>query len=111
MLRFVGGDPAATFWAVSGAAAGLGTVWMMVSAIRASQPALFVKLGTALTAVTLVSMIVSRDQVRNGMLRMAQFQPATWIEPQWGVITLFVVLLVAAFATTAWMARLVLMPR
>lgn len=108
MLRFVGGDPAATFWAFAGATAGLAAVWMMVSAIRASQPALFVKWGTGLTAFTLVAMLVSRDQVRDGMLRMAQFQPATWIEPQWGVIAIFVVLLVAAFATTAWMAKLVL---
>ena len=108
MLRFVGGDPAATFFALTGATAGLAAVWMMVSAIRASQPALFVKWGTGLTALTLVAMIVSRDQVRDGMLQMAQFQPATWIEPQWGVIALFVVLLVAAFATTAWMAKLVL---
>jgi hypothetical protein len=84
---------------------------MMLSAIRAPHPARFVKWGTILTAITLVSMIVSRDNVRAGMLRMAQFEPTTWIEPQWVVIAIFGMLLVAAFATTAWMARLVLLRR
>ena len=111
MLRFVGGNTAATIWAIGGTAAGLAAVWMMLSAIRAPHPARFVKWGTMLTAITLVAMIVSRDQVRDGMLRMAQFEPTTWIEPQWGVIAIFGVLLVGAFATTAWMARLLLLPR
>jgi hypothetical protein len=111
MLRFVGGSTAATLWAIGGTAAGLGAVWMMIAAIRAHEPARFVKWGTVLTAVTLIAMVVSRDQVREGMLRLAQFEATTWIEPQWGVIALFGALLVAAIATTAWMARLVLAPK
>ena len=81
---------------------------MMIAAIRASEPARFVKWATMLTAITLVAMIVSRDHVRAGMLRLARFEPTTWIEPQWGVIAIFGVLLMAAFATTAWIARVVL---
>lgn len=108
MLRFVGGNTVATVWAVGGTAAGLAAVWMMIGAIRASGPARLVRWGTVFTGVTLVAMIVSRDQVRQGMLRMAQFESTAWIEPQWGVIALFGVLLVAALATTAWMAKLVL---
>ena len=33
---------------------------------------------------------------------------AAWVEPQWGPIAIFAVLLVAALATIAWMARLLL---
>lgn len=59
--------------------------------------------GSVATLLTIAAMLLTRDEVRRGMLRVAGFQPATRIEPQWDVIVIFAVLLVAALATTAWM--------
>ena len=53
--------------------------------------------------VTLVAMILNRDQVRAGALEAAGFEPNTWIAPQWGPILIFFVLLVAALGAVAWM--------
>ena len=49
--------------------------------------------------------VLLRDQVRQGALEAAGFQVQAWVEPQWGPIVIFAVLLVAAIAIIAWMVR------
>ncbi len=111
MLRFAGKNVIATGSLTLGALFGLGALIMMTLSINAKQPERLVK-GSAWTlALTLVAMLFSRDQVREGMLEIAGFQLPTWIEPQWGVIAIFAILLVAGLATTVWMAFIVLKPR
>ncbi len=61
------------------------------------------KTAAALLVASIVAMVVARDQVREGMLGIAGFTSTPRIEPQWDVIAIFAVLLVAALATTAWM--------
>jgi hypothetical protein len=111
MLRFAGKNVVATASLTVGALLGLGALIMMTLSINAKQPEKLVKGSAWSLALTLVAMIFSRDQVRQGMLEMAGFELPTWIEPQWGVIGIFAVLLVAALATTIWMAYIVLRPR
>ena len=53
--------------------------------------------------LVLVAMIFTRDQVRESSFALAGLGDAPWIEPQWGPIAIFAVLLVAALATIAWM--------
>lgn len=65
-----------------------------------------VKTAAALLIASVVTMLVARDQVRAGMLGIAGFTSAPRIEPQWDVIAIFVALLVAALATTAWMVAI-----
>jgi len=54
---------------------------------------------------TLVVMVLLRDQVRQLTLRAAGFEHPAWVEPQWGPMGLFALLLLAAMATIAWMVR------
>jgi hypothetical protein len=54
-------------------------------------------------AVTLVAMVLLRDQVRTAALAEAGFTPTPWVEPQWGAIAVFLVLLLAAVGTIVWM--------
>jgi len=111
MLRFAGKSVIATSSLTLGALFGLGALIMMTLSINAKEPEKLVKGSAWSLVLTLVAMIFSRDQVRQGMLELAGFQLPTWIEPQWGVIGIFAVLLVAALATTIWMAVIVLRPR
>lgn len=107
--RFLFG--AAAVWLTLGAVAGFVALLLMVLAAREPEPRRFVHGSVAATALTLVAMILSRDEVRRGILTKLAYQPTVWIEPQWGVITIFLVLLIAAAATTIWMATLLLKPR
>lgn len=58
--------------------------------------------GLALLA-TLVTMLFARDDLRRAMLDVAGFRVVTHIAPQWDVMALFAVLLVAALAISASM--------
>lgn len=109
LLRFMSG--AAAIWLTLGAVGGFVALLLMVLAAREPEPRRFVHGSVAATGLTLIAMILSRDEVRRGVLTKLAYQPAVWIEPQWGVISIFVVLLVAAAATTIWMATLLLKPR
>jgi hypothetical protein len=59
--------------------------------------------GSMLAGLAL--MLVTRDAVRSASLSVAGFRPVAWTEPQWGPITIFLVLLAAAAATVWWMVR------
>jgi hypothetical protein len=53
----------------------------------------------------IVLMLLTRDTVRTASLAQAGFQSVNWVEPQWGPILIFVVLLVVAVGTVVWMVR------
>ena len=93
-------------WLIGGIVLGfaaLGTTPFALGAKNPRRPLLFAAVALA---ATLIAMILTRDEVRRGMLQIAQFRMSAWIEAQWTVIAVFGVLLVAALATTAWMASL-----
>lgn len=98
LLRFVGGNTLATIWLAAGAVAGFAA--MVLLFLRRTG------LAAVSLAVSLATMILARDDVRRAMMARTGFTPTAWIEPQWGVIAIFAVLLVAALATTIWMALL-----
>jgi hypothetical protein len=60
---------------------------------------------------SMVAMILVRDEVRRATLEPSGFALTSWTEPQWGVIAIFGVLLVAAFATVIWMGMVLLRPK
>ncbi len=111
MFRFAGRNPVATWSLTLGVLFGVSALAMMIGAMNASDPGRLVKGSTWSLALTLVAMVVARDQVRQGMLGIAAYEIPAWIEPQWAVIAIFGVLLVAALGLTAWMARLLLRTR
>jgi hypothetical protein len=68
---------------------------------RPEKPA---TVGAVLLALLLLAMILNRDQVRRAALEAMGFEPVAWVAPQWGVISIFAVCLVAALGIVAWMA-------
>lgn len=103
MTRFMGGSGHATALLALGVLLGLASLVILTLAINAVSPAKLVRVGVLHVVATVVVMILMRDAVRAGYLERAGFVPASRIEPQWGVIALFAVLLVAALGAIAWM--------
>jgi hypothetical protein len=104
MSRFMGQSPFATLALALGILLGLGAMIMMFMAINAPDPASLVRGSLGALVLTLVFMVLVRDEVRRAALERVAFETVPWIEPQWGNIGIFAVLLVAAVGTLVWMA-------
>lgn len=103
MMRFMGGSGVATALLALGVLLGLAALLVMTLAVNAREPSRLVTIGSLAVVVTLAVMVLQRDQVRAGFLERVAFEPTPWVDPQWGVIGLFLVLLVAALGTVGWM--------
>jgi hypothetical protein len=105
LIRLVGGDVPAMSLLALGILLGIAAAGLALLALGAKNAvrATWAQLG--LLAATLVVMVLLRDQVRQISLREAGFEPAVPVAAQWGPFAAFAVLLVAAVATIAWMAR------
>ena len=97
LLQFMGGDPLATAVLGIGFLSGLGAI---ATALGGKfRPTL------AMALITLVAMVITRDQLRGMYLRGSFDADALTIHPQYGVLTLFLIILVAGVASVVWMIR------
>lgn len=95
ILQFMGRDPVATVILALGFLSGIGAI---VSALRGKLRPTIMQI-----AVTMITMVVTRDQLRTMYLH-GQFSTANLsLAPQYGVLALFVIILVAGAAAIAWM--------
>ena len=108
VMRFMGQNPLATTWLALGILLGFAALVLMLMTLGRREPRRLVKHSAWLTLGAVVMMLLARDEVRRGMLELAQFRMTVWIEPQWDVIAIFAVLLVGAVAVTVWMGSLLL---
>lgn len=106
LLRFMGESAVGTIALAAGIFAGFLALALMFGAVTSSDPRKLVRWSIAPMVVTLVAMVVARDDLRRAMLSATDFSITTWVEPQWGIIAAFAVLLIAALATTVWMATM-----
>jgi hypothetical protein len=106
ILRFAGKSVVALVSLSVGSLLGVAACVAMVMAMNAPAPRRYVGVGLWTLLGCLFLMVVARDEVRKGMLGIAAFEPTAWVAPQWGVIAIFLVLLVAGIATTVWMVSL-----
>jgi hypothetical protein len=112
MLQLMGRDLFATAVFGSGIVMGLIAMGLVGMTALSTRPVGVAAAGAGATLLTIVLMILNRDQVRQAALDGAGFAPAQWIAPQWGPIAIFAVLLVAAIAVVIWMvAKLATAPR
>lgn len=81
---------------------GLSTLGCGVLALHSERPLLLIKATVVTLVLTLLSMIVMRDQIRQAVLA-TDYIPASWVVPQWTLILLFFCLLVGAGLTIVWM--------
>ncbi len=97
MLQFMGGDPWATAFFGIGFLSGLGAI---ATAFGGKfRPTLI------MTIITMVAMVITRDQLR-AMYLSGSFDPSSLtVNPQYGVLVLFLVILVLGLASVVWMLR------
>jgi hypothetical protein len=103
LSRFMGGSTAAVALLLLGIVLAVAAFAVALLGIQAADPAPWVGGAAGLTVLTVVFMALIRDQVRAGSLDAIGWAERSWVQPQWGVIGLFLVLLVIALASVAWM--------
>jgi hypothetical protein len=103
LMRFMGQDLVGTIALSLGFMMAVGALVMMLLATQRDEPAGLMKGSVWSLLLTLVAMVLVRDQVRQGALEAAGFEVQAWVVPQWGPILIFAVLLVTAIALVAWM--------
>jgi hypothetical protein len=105
MLLFMGGSPVASGVLMLGIVLGIGALVLMEGTRKDKAPMKRLFAGSSLLALTLVLMILARDQIRRGALAAAGYEIPAWVEPRWGQLTVFLLLLVGAAVTIIWMVR------
>jgi len=103
VLRFMGRSLEAALALAGGVILGLASLVLVALAVQAKKPAGMIRGGSAALVLTLGLMLLTRDQVRTAALEAAGYTPAAWVAPQWGLMLIFAVLLVAALALTGGM--------
>jgi hypothetical protein len=97
LLQFMGGSPWATAFLGIGFLSGLGAI---VTALGGK-----LRSTLMMTAVTLVAMVLNRDQLR-AMYLQGSFDSATLqVNPQYDVLALFLIILLIGLASVVWMLR------
>jgi hypothetical protein len=105
MLRFMGGSPVASGVLMLGIVLGIGSLVVVEGTRNDKAPMKRLLWGSGMLALTLVAMILARDQIRRGALAAAGFEIPVWVEPRWGQLTVFLLLLAGAVLTVWWMVR------
>lgn len=103
LLRFVGGHPLASISLGVGILAGLAALVLVATAGFAANPYRMVHHASAAMVLTLIGMILARDQLRRAALEKHGLAPNPWVATQWGPILLFALLLVIALGLVIWM--------
>jgi len=103
IVHFMSHVPAVALFA--GVASGMVVAGLALAASFAKDPLSLVRATAATLVLTLLLMVVSRDQLRVISLGDAGFTRNDWVEPQWPLTLLFLVLFTAALGTMSWMVR------
>jgi hypothetical protein len=103
LLGLMGQNPVATtFFAVS-ILASLAAMGLLVPAAFAPEPGRLLAGAATLLILAVVLMVLVRDAARTMVLAPAGYRVTSWVEPQWGPIAIFGVLLVVALLAVGWM--------
>lgn len=105
IMQFMGQSAVATVAFLASLALPLGALMTAALAVRHPQPLRLMNVSMAHLLATVAAMIVVRDQARDHMLRGVFESSQLQVEPQWGVLGLFLVLLVVGLGAVVWMLR------
>jgi hypothetical protein len=105
LIRLVGGDARAMTLLALGILLGIGVAGAALLALGAKDSRRATLVMAALAPLTLVDMLLLRDEVRRIALRNAGFEHPAWVATQWGPLAAFVLFLAIAVVTIGWMVR------
>lgn len=105
MMMFMGENTIATvYFAVSLISIFASLIFMYVS-LNSQRPVPKIIIGKIFLLVTIVMMVLMRHELREAYLTPYLQWEKIQVEPQWGVIAIFAVLLVAGIITVIWMLK------
>jgi hypothetical protein len=105
LIRLLGGDTRAMVVLATGIFLAMALAGLGVLALGARDLVRITWALAGLLSVTLVVMVLLRDQVRQIALRNAGFSTPSWVVAQWGPFAVFVFFLLLAAVTIGWMGR------
>ena len=105
LLGLLGQTPAAAAFFAIGIIAALAGLGLLVPAAFAPDPGKLLAGASASLLISVVLMVLVRDAVRTMALAPFGYRLTTWIEPQWGPIAIFIVLLVSSLGLVVWMVH------
>ena len=105
LIRLVGGDTGSMTLLAVGIVLAVALAGAAMLALGARNPFAGIAALAGLLLATLASMLLLRDDVRRLVLRQAGLDVPSSVVPQWGPFAVFVVCLLAAAVTIAWMVR------
>jgi uncharacterized membrane protein (DUF485 family) len=106
LIRFMGRDPFAATALMLGIVTGMVALAAFALAWRGATPAPAVRGGIVALLLTLVAMVLTRDQVREAAMALMDLHPNPWVQTQWLPMAIFVLLLVGALGVVSWMVGL-----
>lgn len=105
MLMFMGGNPLATGYFLTGLASVFMSIILMFVGMNAAKPVAKIMAAKVFFLITIVTMILMRNELREAYLKPYINWDAVQTEPQWGVIIIFALLLVGGLVTVIWMLK------
>ncbi|MDI6804426.1 MAG: hypothetical protein QME58_11375 [Bacteroidota bacterium] len=105
MLMFMGGNQLATGYFLAGLASIFVSIMLMFVGMNAAKPVGKLMAAKLFFLISIVTMILMRHELREAYLKPYINWDAVKTEPQWGVIIIFVLLLVGGLITVGWMVK------
>jgi hypothetical protein len=110
MKALMGGSLPATIAFGVGFLTGIGSFVFVLWAMNSSKPKRYFVVGKILVVVTLLCMIFIRDQIRDAGISSFFKLADLPVAPQWGVLSLFLVIFVLGLVVVYWLIKAFLAP-
>ncbi len=105
ILFFMGGSVGASIALFASLTLPLGALMTAALAVRHPQPSKLMNVSVVHLLATVLAMIFVRDYVRDHLLRGVFETSSLVVEAQWGVLGIFLALLVLGLGTVGWMLK------
>ncbi len=105
IMLFMGENIYATVYFMIALLAMFVSLILMFVALNSAKPLAKIIIGKVFLLLTIVMMVLMRHELREAYLQPYLNWDKVQVEPQWGVITIFIILLLAGIVTVIWMLK------
>lgn len=105
LMLFMGENIYATIYFLIALVTMFASLIFMFIALNAVKPVMKIMFGKVFLLLTVVMMVLMRHELREAYLKPYIDWEKVQVEPQWGVITIFVLLLLGGLITVIWMLK------
>lgn len=105
IMLFMGENIYATVYFMIALLAMFVSLILMFVALNSAKPLAKIIIGKVFLLLTIVMMVLMRHELREAYLQPYLNWDKVQVKPQWGVITIFIILLLAGIVTVIWMLK------